>query len=108
MNCRVCGSAVVGRYCSYCGARVRTDLDEYKSLMRRAKAEYNRECSLYRGNGRRGAAVEHLANACWLAAELRYGTEFLGNDFVMTPADVNNIETVKEQAMLLFRQLVAF
>lgn len=109
MNCRVCGSAVVGRYCSYCGARVRTDSDEYNSLLRRTKAEYKRECSFYRGEGRRSAAIDHLATACWLAAEMRYGTQWTcASTFVMTPADIDNIEAVKEHAMLLFRQLVAF
>ena len=109
MNCRACGSAVVGRYCSYCGAKVRTDLDEYKSLLRRTKAEYSRECALYRTAGPRGLAVDHLASACWAAAEMRYGSEWMrAIDFVMTPADVENIKTVREKAMLLFRQLVAF
>lgn len=108
MNCRVCGAAVVGRYCSYCGSKVRTDLDEYKRLLRGAKAEYSRECALYRTGGPRGLAIDHLATACWLAAEMRYGSEYMVGTFVMTPADIKNIEIVREQAMLLFRQLVAF
>lgn len=108
MHCKRCGAAVVGRYCSYCGVRVRTDLDEYKSLMRRAKTEYKLECALYRTGGPRGLAIDHLATACWIAAEMRYGTDFWGNDFVMTPSDIENIEIVREKAMLLFRQLVAF
>lgn len=108
MYCKKCGAAVVGRYCSYCGTRVRTDLDEYKSLLRRVKGEYIRECNYYRTADRRGLAVTHLAEACWTAAEIRYGSEYCVADFILTSEDLDNVEAVKEHALLLFRQLIAF
>lgn len=108
MHCKRCGAAVVGKYCSYCGTRVRTDWDEYKSILGRAKKEYRQECNYYRTGDRRGLAINHLAEACWIAAELRYGTEYHGGDFILTDEDLINIETVKEHAMVLFRQLIVF
>ena len=108
MTCKRCGAALTGRYCSCCGSKVRTDLDEYKSLMRKVKAEYMKECAYYRTPDYRGLAIGHLAEACWRAAEMRYGSIYCGTEFVMTNEDLNNIEEVKEHATLLFRQLIVF
>ena len=32
MFCKNCGAAVVGRYCSCCGTRVRSELEEYRAV----------------------------------------------------------------------------
>lgn len=108
MHCRRCGAVVTGKYCSCCGFRVRSDVDEYKALLRLAKKDYMRECRLYESPDRRGLAVTHLAEACWMAADMRYGSVTCTATFIMSQVDVNNIETVREHAMLLFRQLIAF
>lgn len=108
MNCRRCGAIVMGKYCSCCGARLRTDLDEYNAMLRKAKSEFKAQCRLYGGLGRQGSACYHLADACWTASELRYGVESFGSNYVLTQSDIDGIAVIVDRAMLLFRQLMAF
>lgn len=69
MYCTKCGAVVIGKYCSVCGQRVRSEMEEYKLLKRRAEREYKRVCTQ---NGHADLYTNHIANACWLAALAKY------------------------------------
>lgn len=111
MFCKNCGAVVVGKFCSCCGKRVYSDLQEFRQVERRAKKEFLRN-----------AAIDnldrmHLADCCWTACEMKYmgkgricqcnpNTAFGGERYVLAPNAYELLQTVKQHAQALFDRLI--
>ena len=109
MNCKRCGAFVVDKFCSHCGTRVRTDLQEYRLFEKKAAKSFKQECEEYRAPGESLLLVNHLSEACWQASNARYGIRRkLDVGYTLSQADIDNLETIRIHAMLLFRQLISF
>ena len=105
MFCTKCGASVVGKYCSCCGNRVRSSLEDLRLAEKRAKREFENAC----GNSeypRRQLELLHLANACWLASYQRYNksARYMIGD-IIPPEAYDSLETVRIHAQKLFDQL---
>lgn len=90
MYCKKCGAAVVGKFCSVCGERVRTNEQEYRLAMSRAKKSFVRE----KTNQNPGCNLicDRVADICWFTCERKYG--------VWQSGSIENVALVSEQ---LFR-----
>jgi len=103
MYCKNCGAAVVGKFCSCCGTRVRSDIEEYRRAERLAQKHFTRNAFSASGD----VALERLAEACWHAANLRYAHWKIGPDGQIPFDAFEKLETVKERASALFDKLRA-
>ena len=70
--CTKCGSAANGRYCSNCGQRLRSRLEEYRLIEKRMRKEFIDSCSQIKDTCLFKTDLMHLAEACWLASTARY------------------------------------
>jgi hypothetical protein len=110
MYCSKCGAVVVGKYCSCCGTRYRSQLGELRLAERRAQKEFVR-AKTYTPNGRLlGLTNLHLATACWIASFEKYSTggcRYKEGDSI--PADAfDSLTTVRAKAEQLFEYLINF
>ena len=105
--CNKCGAAVVGKFCSCCGTRVRSQLEEYKLVERAAEREFKKACT-YEDGRCLGLDRLHLASACWLAAHCRYGYSALRIDRPVPAEAYKSLEAVRVHAELLFERLLDF
>lgn len=114
MICKNCGAAVVGKYCSCCGKRIRNDYEEFKRAERKAQQEFKRNAVEKYDAGRpRGCVVvDELATACWNACSIKYMAgifvEVYRPDYhVIVPDEAYEmLEKVKKHATALLDQLV--
>lgn len=108
MFCRKCGAAVNGKFCSCCGQRVRSDLEEFRKIERKMKKEFFEACDSMSGVGYRDD-LHWLAEACWNASSARYGKSggYIVGDHV--PASVfDSLQDVRVHAEKLFQALINF
>lgn len=108
MFCKKCGAAVNGKFCSCCGQRVRSDLEELRVIERRVKKEFIESCERVTGLGYRND-LSKLAEACWYASNARYNksNSYQVDDHI--PASVfDSLQTVKIHAAMLFQALINF
>ena len=68
MYCKSCGAAVIGRYCSCCGARVRTDVEDIRLRFNRMRRAFLSEKTT-----QSDMASRKIAEACWDAGCVKYG-----------------------------------
>lgn len=108
MFCKECGAVIVGKYCSCCGTRVRSTLQEFRLAERRAKKAFLKEHA-YKDGKYLGIVVERFASACWHAATFRYGKyqSMVGPDNVPSEA-FEELEIVTRHAERLFCALLNF
>lgn len=107
MYCKNCGAAVVGKYCSCCGQRVRSDVEEVRAIEKRLMKEFIDECTRDPGgilvDGR--LYLHHLAQACWLAALMKYQKDPATTPYIEA---VNSLDDVKYAARALFKKVKDF
>lgn len=101
MFCSKCGAAVNGKFCSCCGQRVRSGLEEYRLAEKRIKREFIKACS---GTGvAYNPARMHLAEACWTASSLKHDrTRILCIDDYVPKSLFDNLEVVRTYAEEIF------
>lgn len=107
MFCSKCGAAVNGKFCSCCGQRIRSSLEEYHLAERRMKKEFENRCCK-NGNARE-LHLMNLASACWLASSMKYDRSrgLLIGDYV--PQSVyDNLQVVRDHAEKLYQALINF
>lgn len=109
MYCKKCGAAVVGKFCSCCGFRVRSQLEEFRLEERRRAREFKNTCANISYQKMRFDLM-HLADACWLASSARYGLCTKGLLVWDTvPAEAyESLKNIESHAMALFLQLLNF
>lgn len=103
MFCSKCGASVVGKFCSCCGQRVRSEIEEFRLTEQRARRAFLSECSELNGP----AWWRHLADACWLTASVKYRKDprFEGVSYAQA---LDNLEEIKFAARGLFNELRDF
>lgn len=114
MICKNCGAAVVGKYCSCCGKRIRNDYEEFKRAERKAQQEFKRNAvEKYAAGMPCGLmVVGDLATACWNACKIKYfGGVFVevyqpGNRVIVPDEAYEMLEKVKKHATALLDRLV--
>lgn len=108
MFCRKCGAAVNGKFCSCCGQRVLSDLEEFRKIERRMRREFIVACGSASGF-QYDLDLTHLADACWYASNARYNKShgYYVGDHV--PASVfDSLQDVWNHADKLFQALINF
>ena len=102
MYCKKCGAAVIGKFCSCCGTRVRTDAEEIRRMERQAKKEFIETVltgwDVYK---------KYLAESVWLASRLRLekGHPYLHELDVCSARE--SLEKVRADAEFIYRLLVS-
>lgn len=102
MFCSKCGAVVNGKYCSCCGQRIRSEIEEFDVIERRLRREFraaNADKVLPRGS-------HYLAEACWLAAGMKYKKD-PRNGYSFIEAE-NSLCQMKHIAQGLFDKLKDF
>lgn len=69
MYCKHCGAVAVGKYCSCCGRRLQSSVQEFDLEVGRLHREFYKKA--YAESGK-SLAHQHLASSCWIACELKY------------------------------------
>lgn len=101
MFCSKCGAVVTGKYCSCCGQRARSEIEEFDVIERRLRRAFREECSKKLPCG--GFA---LADACWLAVSIKYKKDPRdGYSFIEAE---NSLCSMKHAARALFDKLKDF
>lgn len=103
--CSKCGASVVGKYCSCCGQRIRSSEEEFKLEERRMEREFKNLNSRNNYGGLKDLYSSHLAQACWLAAAMKYRTEPSQTGYQQA---IKNLEYVRDKAQVLFDKLINF
>ena len=104
MFCSKCGAVVAGKYCSCCGQRVRSEIEEFRLTEQRMRRAFLNECREKNG----GAAwLQHLADACWLTASTKYRRDprFDGVSYAVA---LDSLEEIRFTARGLFNELRDF
>lgn len=100
MFCSKCGSAVTGKYCCVCGARVLNPVEEFRKEQRKRKSDFKAHAS-YPAYGR------FIAEACWAAAEVKYdltcGVVYCG---MVLPDAYNRLQKADTFAHRLYEQIM--
>lgn len=102
MYCSKCGASVVGKYCSCCGQRIRSEAEEFNLIENRLRREFKSACA----GSRVPLYYAHLAEACWLAATMKYQKR--PSETVGFIEAVNSMDQVKYAARDLFNKLKDF
>ena len=102
MFCSKCGAVVAGKYCSCCGQRLRSELENYRLAEQRARRAFLNECK----EGGRESWQGHLADACWYTAYMKYRKEPC-NGFSYDVA-LDSLEEIRFTARGLFNELRDF
>lgn len=103
MYCTKCGAFVVGKYCSCCGQRVRSEMEEFRILERRRKKAFERSCEY--SNGQIILHNARLADLCWITASLKYLKEPNAARWVEAEGSLDKVESA---ARYLFEKLKNF
>lgn len=98
MFCKKCGAAVVGKFCSCCGNRVRTNAEEYSLAANRAKREFIRDMTHDADDRYLEPWRGHLAEACWLASSTKINRYSY---------DIDKLPAIRLWAEYLFKNLAA-
>ena len=107
MFCNKCGAAVNGKFCSCCGQRVRSSLEEYRLAENRMRREFEKSCS-EKGNARE-LHLMHLASACWLASSMKYDRSVILRIGDYVPKSMyENLQTVRDHAEKLYQARIDF
>lgn len=83
MYCKKCGAVVTGKFCSNCGTRAKTLLEEYRAAERKARRDFIND-HVKKNYSNSGCALGHLADACWNACttpSYSFDTDNNGNAF---------------------------
>lgn len=108
MYCSKCGAAVVGKFCSCCGTRVRSQIEEYRLAEKRAVKAFEKACTHDENARLLGLDRMHLASACWQAAHFRYRKDHLRSDGSVPAEAFEALDTIRVHAEWLFNQLLDF
>lgn len=103
MFCKNCGAAIVGRYCSCCGTRVRSELEEYRAAEKKAIREFVRQF-YHPLDPNTPLSFMHLATACWYACEISEPNKVT---YEVNPDSYVRLNTVKQRATELCERLIA-
>lgn len=99
MYCRQCGAVVVGKFCSCCGKRIRSEAEEFQLAKNRAEREFVKAMT----HDIQGNFLEcwriHLARACWLASITSIRPDL--------SCDLEKLTAVRLRAEYLFNELAA-
>lgn len=107
MFCKKCGAAVNGKFCSCCGQRVRSALEEYHLAEKRMEREFINKCS--ETGKARELHLMHLASACWMASSMKYDRSRILHIEDYVPASVyDSLQTVRDHAEKLYLKLIDF
>ena len=111
MYCSNCGAAVVGKFCSCCGKRVRSSLEEYRRVEKSTFKAYMQQFEKhYRDGIHWDLSAEHLISACWYACAQKYGRNDVirldNGECVPSPDAYEKLETVKRQATKLCERML--
>ena len=105
MYCSKCGAVVAGKYCSCCGKRILSDVQQLNATARKMSKDF---CEwAYRESGNM-LSHKHLASACWVACEMKYAKGlalFMGDGYVVVPGAYERLETVRDHAIALYKRL---
>lgn len=109
MYCNKCGALVVGKYCSCCGTKIRSQLEELRLAERRTRKEFVRAMSYSSAGALLGLSELHLAEACWIASYQKYSLGKLcwADDQIPQEA-FDSITVVRDRAEQLFKRLINF
>ena len=107
MNCRKCGAAVNGKFCSCCGQRVRSALEEYRLAEKRMERDFTNKCS--ETGKARELHLMHLASAWWKASSMKYDrSRILSIDDYVPKSVYDNLQTLRDHAEKLYKALIDF
>lgn len=115
MYCRNCGAAVVGKFCSCCGYKVRDEKAEFRLTQIRTFKAYKKQFdNLIETPEGRNVSLAYLADACWLACEHKQVNDYIKKNegtypycvWELMPGAYERLEIVKEHATRLFERLV--
>lgn len=104
MYCKNCGALVTGRYCSRCGTKIRSDVDQYVLDKRRVQKEYEKTVVGHFD----GLPASHLATACWYAYEcklLKSDIYCVGDNRFLAPDAYERLAMVRKRATALYNRL---
>lgn len=103
MYCKHCGAVAVGKYCSCCGRRLRDNVDEFNIARRKMAKEFGFQSG-------KELVYQHLASACWIACEIKYGKDLIlvtESGPVLAANAYERLEIVKAHATALYERLKA-
>ena len=103
MFCKNCGAAVVGRFCSCCGRRARSEIEDFRLTEQRKRREFLNDCR----KPSEPAWWGHLAEACWYAAAMKYKKDPTLDGVSLAEAN-ENLEEIRFHAWGLFCELRDF
>ena len=108
MYCKKCGAVVTGKFCSNCGTRVRSLLEEYRAAERKARRDFKKD---HAKTNYSNFEIDlcHLADACWSACAMRYLHDYEFDEFRrFNPNAFDRLDVVREHADELFNKLIRF
>lgn len=101
--CRKCGSAVSGKYCSNCGVRCLSPLEELRSAEKKAQREFLNTCE--KSGLLKSQDALTVARACWNMCERRFHPSVCtySSDSVYIPSEVfGELNRVRANAYSMF------
>ena len=108
MYCNHCGAVAVGKYCSCCGRRLRSSVQEFDLEMGRLHKEFYKKAYVESG---KSLAHQHLASSCWIACELKYlrnrCVNGVNGELVLAPDAYERLAMVQAHATALYERLKA-
>lgn len=113
MYCNNCGAVAVGKFCSCCGAKLRTEIEMFRLTAKRTHKEYMKQFERFHlpCPNPVNVAIDQIATACWYACEIKYGNGMeIGNaniGYSVAPDAYMKLETVKDRATKLCERLLA-
>ena len=103
MICKKCGSVATGKYCSNCGKKLLTPLEEYRRAEREVERRFKKICAQMSSDSFYG---EQVASACWSASNRKYGKANFVTIYDPFPVDAYEaLEEVERHAAMMFAQL---
>ena len=68
MTCKKCGEIVTGKYCSNCGKKVTTPIQDYNTVLRRKEKQYISQ----KWQKNHSMSEQHTASLCWFVSEKNF------------------------------------
>jgi len=106
--CKNCGAVVVGKFCSCCGQRVRTTLEEFRFAEKRAEREFkNRHHK--EDFGKYGLIPTHVASLSFFAASEKCVPSWHWNDCdfdEIAEESFYGLETAVSMAEKLYKEIM--
>ncbi len=103
MFCSKCGAVVSGKFCSSCGQRIRTPLEEFRLEEKRRRRKIEEL-----GRSLLGLPGLHIASACWLAVCLKYADCPALFGWYVPDSAFSNLEKADGEARDLFHEMVKY